>query len=369
MRTTTDYKLAGPKTFRRASKKLMNRWGQNLQNVEMSMREMYIPDGFSDSLKEKCAYWLETFDTSVFTEEELFLLKVLVQVDQSGAEALIVAYECENGDYRKLFIHGVKPHVYVGLKLFKDIWKKKVKEHSLAISSEDIDEIDLLPIEKLKTHSAWKDLDWLIKESDNWPLSERYYYFAKQTCHSANYGIECNKFIMNVLEKSGGKVVLTKEQGTYFLQTYRTLFPEIPERCSRIEKQVKSTRVLYNLFGHPYQITDYEILQSKIREFYAWSAQSTVGEITRIAFSSLQEYIESEMKQWDILNDNHDSYLSQAPLKEVKEAIIKKQEFMNQSLISPIDGTHFSMRSEYKIGFNWSAKNANNKLGLREIKL
>lgn len=368
MRNSTLYRLSGTKTFRRASSKLIGGQGSNLQNVEKGMRVIYESDGYNDWLFGKCKYWLQTGDTSVFTEEELHTLRVFLQVDQSGAEALIVAYDCEARDYRLLFENNVKPHVYVALKLFVSIWKSKAQEHGLSISQEVIDELYNTPIPALKKNPAWRDLDLLIKESDNWGLTERYYYLAKQTVHSANYDIQWGTFIMNILEKSGGKIVIKRDMGELFLNTYRSLFPEIPERCERVRRQVEETKMLFNFFGHPYTITDYNVMGTTMKDMYAWPMQSTVAEITRIAYSRLQEFIEQENKKWDILADTHDSYLSQVPLIDVIEAMKKKKEFMNQRLVSPIDGTVFHMKSECQVGFNWSPfKKGLNELGLREL--
>ena len=369
MRNSTTYKLGGPKTFRRSSSKILNRWGSNLQNIEKSMRSVYIPDGFSEELKGRCEYFLETGDLTVFTEEELVTLRVFVNRDQSGAEALIVAYECDPKDYRKIFIYKVSPHVYLALKLFTDVWKSKIHEKRVDVTEDDVDRLCMTPIEKLDLNPAWKPLARLIKSSDDWPTSERYYYFSKQTIHSGNYDIQGPMFIMNVLEKSGGKVVIPLEEGKRFLETYRGLFPEIPERNNRIRRQVDTTKVLYNLFGFPYQITNYNITEATYKEYYAWSAQSTVGEITRIAVSSLQEYIEANHLPWDFLQDNHDSYLSQCPLIDVKKCSEMKKTFMNQELTSPVDGVKFRMQSDCQVGFNWSPyKLGVNNLGLREIK-
>lgn len=369
MRTSTVYGLAHTKTFRRNSKKMLGGQGGNLQNWEKSMRAIAIPDGFSESLKEKCLFYLKEGDYSVFTEEELVSLRIFAQVDQSGAEALIVAYECEKGNYRKLFENNIKPHVFVALKLFKDVWPLYVSKYGFDdITAEVISELDSLPIESLRHHIHWKTVDKLIKDSDNWSIQERYYYFAKQTCHSANYGIETNTFILNVLDKSGGKVVLSQEQGNYFLKVYRALFPEIVDRCARIAKQAEMTKILYNLHGHPYQITSYDILPSDLKELYAWTAQSTVAEITRIAYTNMQNWIEESKKKVDLLADTHDSYLVQCRLFDVVETSRKMKEFINQKLISPIDGTEFSMKSECKIGFNWSDEKKDiNPLGLREV--
>lgn len=381
MRNSTNYKLGGPKTFRRSSTKILSRWGGNLQNIEKSMREIYTSDGYDENNKlqvEKLLFWLQSGDTTIFTEEELATIRVLLQVDQAGAEALIVAYDCEPYDYRQLFIHGVKPHIYVALKLFKELWSKKAREHGFSITDDTVSELCDTPIGLLKTNPYWEELRKLIADSDNWPLTERYYYLAKQTVHSFSYDVQYMTFIMNILEKSGGKIVIDKDKGKYFLSTIRSLFPEVVERCRRIERQVEETRMLFNLHGHPFTVTDYSVMSTTMKDLYAWGPQSTVGEITRIAFSRLQEFIESENKKWDILQDNHDSYLSQCSLLEVVECAKKKKEFMNQRLTSPIDGVEFNMKSECQIGFNWApmkiVKSADgvetmvNPLGLREVK-
>ena len=382
MRNSTDYKLAGPKTFRRASKQILPKkvmfmgkmkvkgWGSNLQNIEKSAREMYYPDGFTSSLTEKCLYWLKTGDTDVFTEEELLKLRVMLQCDQSGAEALGVAYLCEARDYRKLFECGVKVHVYVAMKLFKDVWTKKMKEHGGLIEDFNIESISTTPIEKLKQNPFWKDLDLLIKSSDNWSLQERYYYLAKQTVHSANYAITAQTFRMNILQKSGGKIIISLKDAEFFLDTYRSLFPEIVEWNKRVAQQVEQTRILYNLHGHPYTITDWHLDESSMKEYIAWSPQSTIGEITRIAFTNLQHYIEDTKQPWDLLQDNHDSYMAQCPLIYALDCQGKMQGFMQQEMTSPVDGVKFRMKSDVNIGFNWApAKPEKNEnlLGLREI--
>lgn len=367
-RNSTTYKLAGTKSFRRSSTKIMGFWGSNMQNWEKHLREIYRPDGFTNVLKEKCLEWLKTGETCFFTEAELMLLRVFIQSDQSGAEALIVAYECDPLDYRKLFINGVKPHVYVALKLFKHIWTKKLKESGGLTEDFNIEELCETKITDLKNNPFWKDIDNLIKSSDNWSARERYYYLAKQTCHSANYGIEAPTFRMNILEKSEGQIYISAEESRDFLQTYRGLFPEIPERCSRIEVQALKTKMLFNLFGHPFQITDFNI-DAKMKEYFAWSAQSTVGEITRKAITEMQVHIEDEKLPYDQLADTHDSYMLQCPLICAKDARDRMKKYMNQELISPNDGTKFYMKSEQNIGFNWNSKKSDkvNPLGLQDL--
>jgi len=353
MRNSTCYKIAKAKTFRLSSSMILPKkivfegktkvkgWGGNLQNVEKSMREMYIPD-----------------DGYIF-----------VQVDQSGAEALIVAYCCEDGQYRQLFLNGIKPHSYLAMHLFKDVWPKKMREQGAYTGTDfPIKELIDCPIPQLRLHPLWRELDLVIKDSDNWPATERYYYLAKQTEHSSNYDIQPPMFRMNVLEKSGGKVVISKDDSTLFLLTKFSLFPEIKGYHRWVRSCASQHGMLFNLHGHPYTITSYEILDTHWKEHYAWIPQSTVGEITNIAYTRMYQYIATERKKWDLLANTHDSYLLQCPIEERDECVAKAQEFMNQEFKSPIDGAVFRMRSEAQAGFNWRPfHKEKNPLGLRSI--
>jgi hypothetical protein len=312
-------------------------FGGNLANIEKGMREIYIPDDG----------------------------KILVQTDQSGAEALIMAYDCDAGPYRQLFIHGVKPHVYVAVHLFPHVWQKKMRD----VPGFDINKVIETPIQALKSIPYWRDLDLMIKDSDNWIHSERYYYFAKQTCHSSNYEIQAQTFRMNILDKSGGKIVLPMDEAERFLLVYRGLFPEIPERNRRVRRQVEMTKMMYNFFGEPYHVTQYSPTESNFKEYYSWVPQSTVGEITNRAFCDMQEFVESEKLDWDNLINGHDSIVSQCPISEVKECATKQKEFIEQEFTSPIDGVKFRMRSETQVGFNWAPyKEKKNEMGLKELK-
>jgi len=87
----TQLKLAGTGSFRLASSKLFD-MGVNSQNLSKDVLDIVCaPPGWS-----------------------------IVQVDQAGAEALVVAYLTRPGRYRNLFLNGVKAHTYVALQLFLD---------------------------------------------------------------------------------------------------------------------------------------------------------------------------------------------------------------------------------------------------------
>lgn len=325
-RTTTVYGTGGTNTFRSSSSTLFDgkfveeaagHYGSNLQNIEASMREMYPPDkGYK-----------------------------MAQRDQDGAEARIVAYLADRGLYRDLFENGIKVHVYVALHMFKDRWKEKYP-------TLDVDGACELKPATLKHHPQWKELNKGIKSSDEWPPFMRYYYLAKQTAHSSNYGIKAPTFRSNILDKSGGKIVLTKYESEYFLSFYRSTFPEIPKWNQHIMNVVSKTRMLHNLFGHPRYFGG-EMDNHFFMEANAFVPQSTVGEITHMCIRDTYDYIEQNDKNWFVLQNNHDSMLNQFPEKEEEEFKTVTAPMMDRELTSP-KGELFTMKSEYKSGYNWA---------------
>jgi hypothetical protein len=339
-RFTTCFRLARTNTLRLGSGKLFPKgktqqslygpeYGGNMQNWEKSLRTLAITDeGYS-----------------------------FCQVDQAGAEALIVAYLCPPGRYRDLFLNGIKPHVYIGV-FFPEHWEAQFPA---------VRDFARIPIAELKAHSQWPAFAKAVAASDNNPSATRYYYFYKQTCHSGNYGIMEGTFIENLLAKSGGKVSLTPQQGAKFLSTYRDVaFPELHTFHRYVQTQLESKGELRNLFGYPRR---FRSLKADIKEAYAFIPQSTVGCITNLAVIRMQDHIWEHKLDWTILNNCHDSYLVQAPDAEIMECAKRMKEFIEIEMTAP-RGEKFRMRSEASVGKNWGSwHEKKNPAGLKEVKI
>lgn len=337
-RFTSSLNIAGTETFRLGSRALLKfkpdkGFGSNAQNWHKKLRDIQIPD----------------------------LGKIFVKVDQAGAEALIVAYLCRHGRFRELFLNGVKPHVFVGLHLFKEVWKGH-------IDSSVVEAACSSRISDLKNISGWKELDGIIKASDNWASDKRYYFIAKQVCHSSNYDIKPPTFQMNTLLKSEGTVVLSHAMAKKFLDFYRVeLFPEIPEWHMEIQEIIKSSRTLFNLFGFPRKFHG-PLDETLFKAAYAFIPQSTVASITNIAVTELQESIELfSMQGFDLLNNEHDSILSQCLIGHEVEVGRLISKHINKEMTHK--GTKFSMKSECQAGYNGAPKSMKNVGGLEELKL
>lgn len=325
MRVTCHWSPGGTKTFRNKSSKVFRTYGNNLQNPSDRLCRIHIPD-----------------------EGRKF-----IQVDQAGAEALIVAWECENARFRSLFKNGIKPHTFVALNLFCNQWQKETPYDALHLCT--------LSIPDLASHPDWKDLSKIIKDNH-----ERY-FIGKKSCHSFNYCKTAASFRFDVLKESEGKVVLSLLQSEIFESIYHGLFPEIKQEQKRIEKQVRETRMLRNLFGHPMYFGG-RLDDKTIREAVAWKFQSTVGVIASNAFRDMQNYVELENKDWDVMNNKHDSVLVQAPESEWREAATVLKGYLEVDLTST-RGEKFKMKTETSLGDNWGKYDEiENPFGLKEVK-
>ena len=301
-RNSTSWKLAGTKTFRLSSAKILGIWGSNLQNVSEDLKDIYIPN------EGKC----------------------FCKRDQSGAEARVVAYLCKPGAYRDLFKAGVKVHTYVAAHLFKSIW-----EHKLSSS---LDKLLSLRILDLPFSDDWKTLASLIKSHDD------FYFMAKIVCHASNYDIRPPKVALTVLKESRGRIRLSVKQSESFAETYQNLFSEIPAWRRSTERELSNSRILYNLFGYPRYFHG-AWTEELLRDAYSWKPQSTVGTITNLAVTDMQEHIEREKLSWDILNNEHDSFLVQCPKDEWKACLQVMQGCIERELKTP-SGEIFTMKSE-----------------------
>ncbi len=301
--------------------------GSNLQNPSDDICKIYIPDEG----------------------------KVFIQVDCAGAEALIVAYECDDGRFRQLFNNGIKPHTFVAMNLFQPEWKKE--------QPYDVKNLCSLPIPELAQHPEWKKLSKVIKNH-----GERY-FIGKKTCHSFNYCKTAASFRFDVLKESEGKVALTLAQSEFFETIYHFLFPEIKRWQKKVEEVIKATRTLRNLYGFPMHFGGH-ITEKIVREGVAWVPQSTVGVIGANGVRDMQRFV--EVNDWsgvDVLNNKHDSVLIQAPENDWQPAAKTLSDLMSVKLVSS-NGVEFQMKTEVSVGKNWGKYDEEeNPEGMKEVTL
>lgn len=288
---------------------------------------------------------------------------ILVSADLAGAEALIVAYLCRDGNFRQLFINNIKPHTFVAMHLFASHWQK--------LLGFDLAPYLSSPVAKLASLPNWKVLAKAIKDDTI------KYYIGKKSCHSFNYGQNWKSFVFVVLTETEGKVVINNKEGERIFSIYHSIFPEIQRDFhSYIEDILDGppwkTKILYNLFGHPKEIYQYPITDKIKRECIAFIGQSTVGELTNIAFLEIQDYIETDgFKEYDLLNNKHDSILMQVPNSpdHIKNAA-RLLDMKLSKTFTNFRGETFTMKTEVKVGMNWGDWDAEkNPLGMKDYEL
>ena len=312
MRITTAFRLSGTKSFRRAASKLFGTYGTNLQNPSHTLMESIEADPG----------------------------KILLQADQDGAEARVVAHEAAYGNYRELFQVGVKPHTYLALQVFIDKFRGEYPRDRYYGKTPA--QLVALP--------EWRVLDKFIKKD---PANEREYKLGKLTAHAKSYDMGPRTFQINVLEKSEGAICLTFAQAKEYLGMFETLFPEVIEWQRNIKERLFATRELRNLFGYPRHFYG-KWNDGLVREAYSWIPQSTVGIITSLAICELGEFIDANDLDWDILNDKHDSIMMQVPIAEKLDGARALHRALRRPLRSTT-GVDYFMEAEVSSGPNWNS--------------
>lgn len=342
MRYPTQYVITGTRSFRLGARMWFDEYGGNLQNPGKSIIEIYAaPRG-----------------------------RVIVQADQAGAEALIVAYECRPGNYRALFQNGIKPHTFLAMHIFADSradwfagisdppedkpwWNGKIEPAAHWLSKSPAD---------LRAEPNWKTLDKRIKDSD------KEYAIGKRTAHGKSYRMGWKTYQLANLKQSDGTLVLNRRECVDFLAKFDVLFPEVIEGQDETEFKVRSSRVLFNKFGHPRRF-ERILTDSYIREAISWVPQSTVGCLTHQAFINVQRLIESNHRtQWDLVSNKHDSLAVECPVDDATDVA----QILLSELRVPFvgrDGVEYRMGAEAAIGRNWGKATKYNPDGMKEIKM
>ncbi len=324
-RFTTQYGFA-PVTFRRNSRKIKlfdgSEWGCNGQNWAKELRHLIVaPEG-----------------------------KLFGQIDEDGADARCVAWLAKAGNYRELFLAGIKPHTFIALHLFKDEWKKYFDKPI-------IDRLCSHSPKTLKSDPDFKAVESFIKATDEseWK-GMKYYFLGKKICHAASYGMGARTFRVNVLAETEGTLNLVEAEAKHFLDFFFKLFPEILEWQGDVRKQIDQRRLLRNYFGHPRYFTSFTHGDA-YREAYAFSPQSTVGQIIAYAVCELQERVDSGDEvlndiHYQFVQDGHDAILFMADAPYIGTAIAEVQKHINRTLTNSREET-FVMKSGAQIGRNW----------------
>lgn len=302
------YKVAGTRSGRLASQKLLGEWGSNMQNVPDHVRRLFVPrSGFR-----------------------------FVQNDLEGAEAVVVALLVAEGNFRELVRRKIKIHNFVCLKMFPDKFIKFFTESEIR---------ELSPV-ALHEHPAYKQIIAHCKSL------KTEYDLAKRTVHGSNYSMGWKTMQESILKGTAGRVVLTAAECKRLLNSYFDLFPEVRVFQATFDKHAQEFTTFENLFG--WKVKCIQRYTTAVgRTCISWGPQSTVGIATIYAGQKFQLYLESHNRSWNLLNCVHDSLLIEAPTDEVVEAANVLADCMTFTFTSPIDNWQCTIGVEKSVGDNW----------------
>jgi DNA polymerase I-like protein with 3'-5' exonuclease and polymerase domains len=311
------FKVAGTISSRLASTQLLKApkrpgYGGNLQNVPDEIRRSFIPRPGN----------------------------VFVQCDLEGAEAVVVALLCAEGNFRELVRRRIKIHNFVCVKLFPSAFT---------------DLIDYPSIQQLTPASFHEHPNYALIVKRCKKLT-RQYDLAKRTVHGSNYSMGWQTFQDTVLKGTKGKTVLTAAEAKELLAVYFQLFPEVYDYQTRTDTAVREMSTLFNLFGQQCPIIG-RYSPDLGRKAISWIPQSTVGCCTNIATCRLQDHIEAQRLPWHILNIVHDSILAECPREQGPTLAMEMAKAMSFKFVSPLDGWEFGIGVEKQIGMNWGKYN------------
>ena len=308
-RYASSFDIAGTKSFRLSARKLFGDTGGNVQQVPEELRQYFTADPG----------------------------KSIVQVDQSGAEALVVAYLAEPGNYRQLFDVGIKPHPYLALNIFVDKFR----------GSHPKDRYQFKTPAELIDLPEWPKLNKFISKDDS---NADEYALGKMTAHAKSYNMGPKTFRLAVLQRSKGRIVLSLAEAKNFLNMFEKLFPEVIEWQGRLITQVSQDRKLYNLFNYPRGFFGRWSTELQ-REALSYIPQSTIGCLTSITFTELFNYALANSLNWDLLFNVHDAVVAQVPTADIQHFTTKCQQLFSRPIPAPY-GT-ITMKSEAMAGPCW----------------
>jgi DNA polymerase-1 len=188
----------------------------------------------------------------------------IIDIDQAGADAQVVAWESEDEALKAKFRSGKKVH---------------------ALNAIDIFGTPAGPDGK----------------------REPYYTRAKVGVHATNYGAGARTVAM--------ALGITTHEAERFQARWFAIHPGIPKWHARVRAELEATHSIRNPFG--YRRLYFDRTDNVIKEALAWVPQSTVACVTNRAWSA----IDSSSLPTEVLLQVHDSLVLQIPSRILDETL------------------------------------------------
>ena len=315
-RMRANFNIAGTNTGRLASSESEFGTGTNQQNIDRSLRSIFIPD--------------------------------------PGMK--FVNIDLEQGDSRNLGAF---------------MWEVFVEEYSEAYAGAYLDACESGDLHTTVCRMAWRNLAW---PEEGAPLAEfkavaeQLYYrqdsyrqMAKKLGHGTNF---CGQPPTMAMHTKMPVAPIIEFQSRYF-----SAFPSIPMFHKWVEQQVKDYSFITTLHGRRRFFFGRHDDPTTIRDAVAYCGQSmTADAVNKAMLQIWKAHIRGELSfRMDLLCQVHDSLLMQVPEDVCDEAVPRLLE-LGQAPLALKRGRRFVVPNEAKVGWNWGDQGIDNDLGLTKWK-
>lgn len=266
--------------------------------------------------------------------------KLLIELDKTGAEWVVVAYV--SGDERMIEVceNGENPHLITGSLISGASIEFIQRERELVGENTDPTLIEELRI----SLNNLTQPNWFL------PRTMSIYQCGKKADHGLNYDEGYGTFaLMNEMAESEAKRVKSG---------YLTAYPGIPEYHRSVREQLSEDRTLYAC-----EIPAPEPIHRKQRFLEAWGhdlfrrgysyiPQSTVGDVTNRAMTLF--YQDRNLQDVELLANGHDSLLFQMESKHWNRVSSSIRRIINH--LNPLlrfRDREFRIGTDLKIGKVW----------------
>lgn len=275
------------------------------------------------------------------------MTNLLVELDKSGCEWVIVAYLANDGAMIKIVESGISPHVATGV-LMSYSNKEFVEAENKAVG---------LATDPIKVSELRADL--VVEEGWWLPRSLSIRQAAKKGNHGLNYDQRYRGFaLINEIQESEASDIYNR---------YHAAYPGIHQWHEKVQEQLRKNRMLTNCFGRQRRFMDGWGPQL-FDAAYSFIPQSTTFDITREGMIGWQN--DSTMMNIELLTQTHDSLTFQFNNiqcgKDLAPNAVKLGlDYMNPTLT--YSGKQFKVGTTMKIGTNWGGSGMHNCLLSEDI--
>ena len=177
-------------------------------------------------------------------------------------------------------------------------------------------------------------------------------YLGKKMRHSGNYMVGWKELMGRInAEAMETGVFVTAAQVKVMIAKYHELHPYLPRWWDEVEREVRSTGMLRNLFGYPRRFHDH--ISNTLPQAVAFIPQSTVGDCLNMGLVAC--HTDSTLKGLglQVLMNVHDAIGFQYP-PENRELVLERIEsLMAIPIRNPKTDQDFVIPVEIQIGANW----------------